>query len=484
VSLRLRVFLIAIGLAAAVILIATARALAGPWWPHYLAWAALCLIGDSMTTEAPDRHGTWSLSSTVALASVVLWGTAPAVWISTVSTLVSEKTLLRKAWIRALFNSAQIALTIAVAGWLYGLLAHTGGGLDTLLPAGARWAAAVRLAPAIGALVICYHMMNRVLAGIPIAWSAGRPYLRALREDWFYTERLLNDAAAYLLCPLMVIAYHAISYLGVALFYAPLYMIYLSDRRRLELRKAYEALREAQERLIDSELAAETGRMAREIGHDLGNLLTPISVRAEMLVRDAKRGVWDDVEKNSRVILEQTAVAGEMSRNLRDAQITEPVLARVDVNAVLHQVVEAVRTQPRLEGVEWSIAPGDDVPPVLADAVQIQRVLGNLFVNAADAMTEAPGLVEKRIHVESDWDRARSRVRVVVSDTGPGIPADALPRIFRPRFTTKKGGHGFGLSGSRQIALKHGGDLIAENRSSGGARFTLELPAMPDNATD
>ncbi len=298
-SLKLRVFLTAIGLAAAVALIATAPALAGPRWPHYLAWAVLCLISESMTTEAPDRHGTWSLSSTVALASVVIWGTAPAVWITATSTLVSEKTLLRKQWIRALFNSAQIALTIAVAGWLYGLLANTGGGLDALLPAGARWATAVRLAPAIGALVICYHMVNRVLAGIPIAWSAGRPYLRTLREDWFYTERLLNDIAAYMLCPLMVIAYHAISYLGVALFYAPLYMIYLSDRRRLELRKAYEDLRAAQERLIESELAATTGKMAREIGHDLNNLLTPISVRAQMLVRDAKRGVWDDVEKNA-----------------------------------------------------------------------------------------------------------------------------------------------------------------------------------------
>jgi signal transduction histidine kinase len=484
VSLKLRVFLIGVGLAAAITLIMTAPALAGPRWPHYLAWAVLCLIGESMTTEAPGRHGTWSLSSTVALASVVLWGTAPAVWITATSTLVSEKTLLRKSWVRAVFNSSQIALTIALAGWLFDLVARSTGGLEALPPAGARWAAAVRLAPAIGSLVIGYHVINRALAGIPIAWSTGRPYLRALREDWFYTERLLNDAAAYLLSPLMVLAYNAISYLGVTLFYAPLYMIYLSDRRQLELRRAYEALRAAQERLIESELAAQIGELARTIGHDLNNVMTPISTRAQMLVRDAERGVWDNVARNAGIILEQTAVAGEMSRSLRDARLTEPKLARVDVNAVLRQAVEAVRGQPRLEGVEWSVVPGDDLPHVLADAVQIQRVLGNLFVNAAEAMNEASGLAEKRIHVESRWDRKRHRVWVVVSDTGPGIPADVLPRVFRPHFTTKKGGHGFGLSGSRQIALKHDGDLIAESPAGGGARFTLELPALPDNAAD
>lgn len=477
-SPRLRIFLLAVGLVAAVVLIRAAPALATPRWPHYLAWAILYLIGETMTTRAPDRHGTWSLSSTVALASVVLWGTAPAVWIAASSTLIAEKTILRKPWIRALFNSAQITLTIAVAGGLFGLFTQATGALEALLPAGARWAAAVRLAPALGALVIGYHVVNRALVGIPVAWSTGRPYLRALREDWFYAERLLNDAAAYLLSPLMVLAYHAISYLGVAIFYAPLYMIYLSDRRQLELRKAYEDLRAAQERLIESELAAEMGELARILGHDLNNVITPISVRAQMLVRDAERGVWDSVARNAGIILEQTAVAGEMSRSLRDARLTEPTLARVEVNAILHEAVEAVRNQPRLDGVEWSVVPGADLPPVLADPVQIHRVLGNLFVNAADSMNEASDLAEKRIRVESSWDRERRRVRVVVSDTGPGIPADVLPRIFRPRFTTRKGGHGFGLSGSRQMALKHGGDLIAESLAEGGARFTLELPAI------
>ena len=480
-SLRLRVFLLVVGAAAAAALAVTAPALLAPRWGHYLVWAVLCLIGETMTTEAPDQHGTWSLSSTVALASVVLWGTAPAVWIAMTSTLVSEKLLLRKPWIRALFNAAQITLTIAVAGMLFGLVAGASRGLAGLLPH-AGWATGLRLAPALAVLMVAYHVVNRCLVGVPVAWSTDRPYLKALREDWFYVERLLNDAAAYLLAPLMVLAWHSISYLGVALFYAPLYMIYLSDRRQLELRKAYEDLRAAQERLIETELAAQIGELSRSFGHDLNNVMAPISARAQMLLRDAQRGVWDNVEKYVGVILEQTEVAKELSQRLRDARLTEPTLERIEMEPLVQQTVDAVRTQPRLEGVEWTVQLEGGLPAIMADAVQLQRVLGNLFVNAADAMKEAEGLAEMRIRVESGWDAERRRVRVVVSDTGPGIPAEVLPRIFRPHFTTKKSGHGFGLSGSRQIALKHGGDLTAESPPEGGARFTLELPAVPDDA--
>src|SRR5205085_8565511 len=148
------------------------------------------------------------------------------------------------------------------------------------------------------------------------------------------------------------------------------------DRRQLELRKAYEDLRAAQERLIESELAAQIGELARSFGHDLNNVMAPIKTRAQMLLRDAERGVWDQVTRNAGVILEQTTVAGEMSQRLRDARLVEPTLARVELEPLLRLAVDAVRHQPRLEGVEWSVELSGGMPPVLADSVQIQRVLG------------------------------------------------------------------------------------------------------------
>src|SRR4029077_10829410 len=125
---------------------------------------------------------------------------------------------------------------------------------------------ALRLALPVLGLFLVYLVVNRALVATAVAWSAERPYLRGLREDWFYTERLLSDAAAFLLSPLMVISFQAIGYVGVALFYGPVRILNESHRRYLELQAA-------QRMLIHTERMAAKGEMAAEIGHELNNIL-------------------------------------------------------------------------------------------------------------------------------------------------------------------------------------------------------------------
>jgi signal transduction histidine kinase len=93
----------------------------------------------------------------------------------------------------------------------------------------------------------------------------------------------------------------------------------------------------------------------------------------------------------------------------------------------------------------------------------------NLVINAIQA---APQGGEVRVGVDAN----DSRVRIVVEDDGPGLPATDLQRVFDPFYTTKQRGTGLGLSIAFQIADQHGGDLHASNRRRGGARFCLELP--------
>jgi signal transduction histidine kinase len=116
----------------------------------------------------------------------------------------------------------------------------------------------------------------------------------------------------------------------------------------------------------------------------------------------------------------------------------------------------------------------DDVPQVWGDPDEIRQVLLNLVQNAQQAMAEHPGerVLTLRTRVADD------RILVEVLDTGPGIDAEALPRIFDAFFTTKPAseGTGLGLWISYDIAEQHGGRLHAENRPDGGAVFTLELP--------
>jgi signal transduction histidine kinase len=158
-----------------------------------------------------------------------------------------------------------------------------------------------------------------------------------------------------------------------------------------------------------------------------------------------------------------------------DFSQTKLKLERVDVNNMISLAIELARTQKEFNGVEWDVQLDATVPQLRADPVQVQQVLLNLLLNAADAMQEKP-LGLKRLEVRCRWDEGTQRVVVRVSDTGVGILPEVLPRIFDPQFTTKASGHGFGLSTSYTIVSNHGGKIIAESVPGEGATFTVSLP--------
>jgi signal transduction histidine kinase len=154
---------------------------------------------------------------------------------------------------------------------------------------------------------------------------------------------------------------------------------------------------------------------------------------------------------------------------------TKLKIERVDVNNMIQLAIEVARTQKEFNGVEWDVQLDSSVPQLRADLVQLEQVLLNLLINAADAMQEKP-LGLKRLEVRCSWDDAAQRVVIRVSDTGVGIAPEVLPRIFDPQFTTKASGHGFGLSTSYTIVSNHGGKITAESESGEGATFTVNLP--------
>jgi two-component system sensor histidine kinase HupT/HoxJ len=118
------------------------------------------------------------------------------------------------------------------------------------------------------------------------------------------------------------------------------------------------------------------------------------------------------------------------------------------------------------------------VPPVSGDGLLLQQALLNILINAEHAIESAgtPG----RIHTSVSAVNGGDTVRLTIEDTGPGIPAEILPRIFDPFFTTKDVGKGtgLGLAITYGIVLEHGGTIHASNTPEGGARFTIDLPAL------
>jgi signal transduction histidine kinase len=365
---------------------------------------------------------------------------------------------------------------LVTAVGVFGLRGGPIDGIESMAGLTGRELAAVRLiVPTLG-LFLVYLILNRALVAVAVAWSTERAYLRVLREDWFYTERLLEDAAAFLLSPLMVVAFKSIGYVGAVLFYAPLRIFNESHRRYLELRSA-------QQQMIHTERMAAKGEMAAEIGHELRNQLVAISGRAQLLMKDAERQVFENVNRHAQLILDQARRMEALSKGLMDFSHKELKVERVDLNALIQRSIEFVRTQNRFDGVEWDLNLCEPGPELRADPGQLQQVLLNLFMNAADAIKEN-GAGGKVIGVTSERDERQQKIKIVVTDTGVGIPASNLARIFEPHFTTKPHGHGFGLSTSYRIISTHGGRIEAESPSGRGACFTITLPMHGPGAWD
>lgn len=465
-SLRLRFYVAAVMIVALALLALHPPDISGNRGYHFLAWMLICGLSDAMWLRSLSGDSTSSMGSTAGLATAMLWGPGPSMWIVALSTLIAERVVQKKPWIRATFNTSQITITMWAASGVFVLLGGPIGGL-----AGGPFAStaeALRLVPALAAMFVTYLLVNRLLVSQAVALSTERPLFKVLREDWFFADKLIADTSSFLLGPLMVISYQAVQYYGVALFYAPLRMIHESTRR-------YNELQNAQEQMIHSERMAAKGEMAAEVGHELRNQLSAISGQAQMLLRDAAKGTFDNVERRAQMVLEQSRRMEGLSKGLMDFSRAELTIERVDVNALIQKSIEFVRTQNRFDGVEWDLKLAEPMPELRADPGQLQQVLLNLFLNAADAMNEKPP-ARKAIAVTTALDERSRTVQVRVSDNGPGIPASIERRIFEPHFTTKANGHGFGLSTSYRIVTNHGGAMSVSSPAGQGAVFTVSLP--------
>ena len=126
--------------------------------------------------------------------------------------------------------------------------------------------------------------------------------------------------------------------------------------------------------------------------------------------------------------------------------------------------------------VELDLAP--DLAPTTGDSIQLQQVVMNLMLNAFAAMDQ-PGRTERRLLVRTRAAADGAHVEAEFEDSGVGIAADMIDRLFEPFVTSKPDGLGMGLSICRTILDHHGGGLRAANNPAGGATFTLTLPAGP-----
>ena len=152
----------------------------------------------------------------------------------------------------------------------------------------------------------------------------------------------------------------------------------------------------------------------------------------------------------------------------------ESEMVSVPLNDVVRQVVSLFNREAIIRGIRVETFLTDDLPNVNIDTVQIQQVLTNLMMNAAESMIQEGR--DRKISIRTEAGGGR-RARVAVSDTGTGIEVKDIGKIFDPFFTTKRSGLGMGLSLSRSIIEAHGGRMGVENNTGKGATFYFDLPA-------
>jgi signal transduction histidine kinase len=224
------------------------------------------------------------------------------------------------------------------------------------------------------------------------------------------------------------------------------------------------ALREHQDRLVESEKLAGIGRLAAGVAHEINNPLGVILGYAKLLRRRADADAAEDLQ----VIEEETLRAKEIVEGLLDLSRPLPAGAeRVDLRALTDDVVSRLRDARLLDEVEVSVDGAASAP---GHPDKIRQVLVNLVRNAAEA-AGAGGRVAVSV------GQRDGNAEVAIEDSGPGIDPAVRGRLFEPFFTTKPRGTGLGLAVSRAIAQAHGGELAADAAEGGGARFALRLPA-------
>jgi signal transduction histidine kinase len=213
------------------------------------------------------------------------------------------------------------------------------------------------------------------------------------------------------------------------------------------------------------------GQMASGIAHELRNPLNVIRTSVFYL-RNARRATPEKQVEHFERIERQVGLADSVIAALSDfAKLPLPQVGPVVVRTL---VEETLANQPLGERVEVTLEGLDDSPPLQGDARQIAIVLANLVRNATDAMPEGGRL---SIAAETLDEGGARWVRLTVADSGPGIPAEQVYRIFEPFFSTKVRGIGLGLAICRAIIDNHGGKLRVVSELGLGSRFSLALPA-------
>lgn len=236
--------------------------------------------------------------------------------------------------------------------------------------------------------------------------------------------------------------------------------------------------RELERQLQQTEKLSAIGKLVAGVAHELNNPLTTIIGYSTLLQQS---DLPSDSQADLEVIFRQAQRARLIVRDLLTfARRFDLETKEVDINAVVNGSLSLMKSQLQANGIQIKTALDSSLPPTLADPHQLEQVFVNLMTNASQALMTVPE--PRRLIIESK--QVDGHILLSFADNGPGIPSNALSRIFDPFFSTKQVGQGtgLGLSICFGIISQHKGRIWAENSPEGGAIFYIQLPIEQSSA--
>ncbi len=232
--------------------------------------------------------------------------------------------------------------------------------------------------------------------------------------------------------------------------------------------------RKVTEEKIESERLSALTLLAASVAHEIGNPLNSLNIHLQLVERRLRKALPDVYEAQFEELLD--IAKGEVERLdftiaqfLKAIRPTKPLLERHDVNAIIRESAHFLERELKDRGIAVKLELRSNIPPMMLDANQLKQAFYNIIRNAMQAMSN-----EGQLTIRSDMDAYE--VVIAFSDNGPGIPAEAMARVFEPYFTTKKSGSGLGLLIVRRVVREHGGEIELKSKPSEGTRVIVRLP--------
>ncbi|MCC6869794.1 MAG: response regulator [Burkholderiales bacterium] len=242
-----------------------------------------------------------------------------------------------------------------------------------------------------------------------------------------------------------------------------------------DLRAAEQEAQQLRAQLRHADRVAHLGTLTASLSHELNQPLTGILANAQAALQKLEGGALDHDEARQileAIVRDDKRAAGVIANLRALLRREETPRSHFDLAEALEDVLALFRSELDAHevSVDARLAP---TSIVFGDRTQVQQIFVNLIANAIAALERVPAGAR---HLEFSLSRRQQRAVVVVRDSGYGIVADPLARVFEPFYTTRQDGLGMGLPIARSIVEAHGGEIRVSNRARGGAAFTVHLP--------